>query len=637
MQGDGMTGVDKTTLRSKEPVTQASLSIYPLTAQAETPDQWLDLALKSAKAAGNGDWAPHCQWWRQFWNRSWIVAGGGMKKQSLIPQNSHTLRAGSDQSGNNKFAGELRNVRLPDDLSGEFTLEAEVKPAPGETGRIFDKLTPGQGDGFLLDLQPDNTLRLIVGSQTQTAGNALPVGQWSKVELLAGYDALRVVVNGKEVITVPGQIDISTASRYYALQRFVSACAGRGAYPIKFNGSIFTMDWHKHEQVNGVDTEKVMSADARDWGGMYWLQNTRAMYWPMLESGDFDMMQPLFRMYRAQLPGNAKQVREFYSHDGAYIAETKPFWGGLPNIKPGEGGDYTKHYYTPILELSAMMLDYFAYTGDREFVKQTLLPVAEAGLTFFDRHFKRENGKLLLDPSNAIETYWAVRNPAPDIAGLRWVLQGLLALPKDLTTPEQRDGWQRFLAEIPELPVAEKEGKRVLSPAEKYDQSRNCENPELYAVYPFRHFGMGRDNLDLARASFAARRVKMDGCWTLDGIQAALLGNTDAAAANMLAVFSRKDSQCRFPVFWDRGFDYVPDEDNGGNALNVLQLMLLQSPGDRILLFPAWPKEWDVNFKLHASGNTTVECVYRGGKIEKLTVTPASRAKDIVNCLEQGK
>ena len=35
-------------------------------------------------------------------------------------------------------------------------------------------------------------------------------------------------------------------------------------------------------------------------------------------------------------------------------------------------------------------------------------------------------------------------------------------------------------------------------------------------------------------------------------------------------------------------------------------------------LFPAWPAEWNVDFKLHAPGKTVVECVYRGGKVEKL-------------------
>ena len=43
----------------------------------------------------------------------------------------------------------------------------------------------------------------------------------------------------------------------------------------------------------------------------------------------------------------------------------------------------------------------------------------------------------------------------------------------------------------------------------------------------------------------------------------------------------------------------------------------------------AWPKEWDVTFKLHAPRAAIVEGVYRGGKIVKLEVTPADRASDI--------
>ena len=61
----------------------------------------------------------------------------------------------------------------------------------------------------------------------------------------------------------------------------------------------------------------------------------------------------------------------------------------------------------------------------------------------------------------------------------------------------------------------------------------------------------------------------------------------------------------------------------------ALQVMLMQCEGKKILLFPAWPKEWDVEFKLHAPLNTTVEGVYRGGKLLELKVTPESRVADV--------
>jgi len=75
--------------------------------------------------------------------------------------------------------------------------------------------------------------------------------------------------------------------------------------------------------------------------------------------------------------------------------------------------------------------------------------------------------------------------------------------------------------------------------------------------------------------------------------------------------------------------------DNGGAGQIILQSMLLQIRGDKVLLFPAWPKDWDVNFKLHAPENTVIECVYRAGKLEKLDVTPKSRAQDIITLTPQ--
>ena len=65
----------------------------------------------------------------------------------------------------------------------------------------------------------------------------------------------------------------------YVLQRYLTACADRGAYPIKFNGSIFVVD--NPEYKNGETTVKI-DADFREWGGQYWMQNTRPMYWPVI-------------------------------------------------------------------------------------------------------------------------------------------------------------------------------------------------------------------------------------------------------------------------------------------------------------------------------------------------------------------
>jgi hypothetical protein len=87
----------------------------------------------------------------------------------------------------------------------------------------------------------------------------------------------------------------------------------------------------------------------------------------------------------------------------------------------------------------------------------------------------------------------------------------------------------------------------------------------------------------------------------------------------------------RFPGFWETKMDYTPDNDHGSVSANALQSLLLQSDESKIYLLPAWPEDWDVAFKLHAPQNTTVEAVYRSGRIQSLKVTPLSRQADVID------
>ena len=85
----------------------------------------------------------------------------------------------------------------------------------------------------------------------------------------------------------------------------------------------------------------------------------------------------------------------------------------------------------------------------------------------------------------------------------------------------------------------------------------------------------------------------------------------------------------RFPTMWGPNFDWIPDQDHGSVAMTALQRMLLQNNGDEIILLPAWPKQWDVDFRLHVGVNTTVECEVREGKLLKLEVRPRSRRANV--------
>ena len=61
-----------------------------------------------------------------------------------------------------------------------------------------------------------------------------------------------------------------------------------------------------------------------------------------------------------------------------------------------------------------------------------------------------------------------------------------------------------------------------------------------------------------------------------------------------------------------------------------MQEMLMQEYDGKIYLFPAWPRDLDVRFKLHASGHTIVEAEMKDGKVVHVKVSPSARQKALV-------
>jgi len=81
---------------------------------------------------------------------------------------------------------------------------------------------------------------------------------------------------------------------------------------------------------------------------------------------------------------------------------------------------------------------------------------------------------------------------------------------------------------------------------------------------------------------------------------------------------------------WGPNYDWTPDQCHGSVAMIALQRMLVQYEGDDIYLLPAWPKDWDVAFKLHAPQNTSIEGKVENGKITTLQVSPERRKIDLI-------
>ena len=438
-------------------------------------------------------------------------------------------------------------------------------------------------------------------------------------------------VAGKEA--APSADDTYIVSRAYALQRFINACAGRGRYPIKFNGSLFTVPYQ----------QRPGDADYRQWGPGYWWQNTRLPYISMCASYDFDLMQPLFRMYGQELmPFFRYRTRLYLKHDGIYIPECIYFWGDVFSETYGwepfeqrsdklQTSGWHKWEWVSGPELVFMMLDRYEYSLEEAFLREVALPAAHEVLTFFDKHYPTDaRGTMVMHPAQAVETWWDCTNPMPELAGLHAVTERLLALPESLTSAEQRTFWTKLRKKLPALPTRQEDGKTLLAPAAKYADKKNIENPELYAVFPFRLIAVGRPNIEWGREALERRLDKGDFGWRQDDIFMAYLGLADAAKQNLVGRAKNVNKESRFPAFWGPNYDWVPDQDHGGVLLKTLQAMLLQTDGMKIYLCPAWPKDWNADFKLHAPFRTVIRGTVKQGKLEKLEVLPESRRGDVI-------
>ena len=441
--------------------------------------------------------------------------------------------------------------------------------------------------------------------------------------------------------------------RNYQLFRYMLACNAYGDYPTKFNGGLFTYD---PSFVNPTDTH---TPDFRNWGGgVHTAQNQRLVYFPFLKNGDADLMKPQFEFYN-RLLGNAEwRSRVYWNHSGASFTEQMENFG-LPN--PAEYGwkrpayfdkgveynAWLEYQWDTVLEFCLMILETERYAG---YDIGSYVPLIESCLRFFDEHYQYRakqrgiktldgNGHLVLYPGTAGETFKMATNATATVAALQVITSRLLQLPERYLTTEKRQALDSFLRRIPPLSFGEFQGHKTLAPAKSWERINNTESMQLYPVYPWGLYGIGRPDLPIARNTWqydtTALKFRSHVGWKQDNIFAARLGLTEEAAR--LTTLKLQNSGRRFPAFWGPGFDWTPDHNWGGSGMIGLQEMLLQTVDEKIYLFPAWPADWNVHFKLHAPYQTTVEASLKEGKLEWLKVVPAHRAKDIINLLNETK
>ncbi len=294
--------------------------------------------------------------------------------------------------------------------------------------------------------------------------------------------------------------------RNFQLFRYMLACNAHGAWPTKFNGGLFTVD------PVYTDTAHKLTPDYRNWGGgLHTAQNQRLVYFPMIKNGDWDLLQSQLDFYLRILKNAELRSKVYWDHGGACFTEQMENYG-LPNYaeygqkRPADfdkGVEYNawlEYEWDTVLEFCLMMLEEEQYTGKDISDK---IPFIESCLRFFDEHYqylakKRGakaldgDGKLILYPGSGAETYKMAYNSTSTIAALQTIVKRLSGLPGKYLTQQKRKDLDSVLKRIPVISFGNYNGSITIAPAKTWERINNTESSQLYPVYPWGLYGIGK-------------------------------------------------------------------------------------------------------------------------------------------------
>jgi hypothetical protein len=555
----------------------------------------------------------------------------------------------------------------------DWALKALEIPRPGKTHNVLENRTFGAwvtGSGMKSvsnteihsEAQRQNHLKIFVSNRQEPE-----VNQWLsnlKERVNTPENTKKSWRNhlewwnhfwNKSYIHISGSPEAATTSAGYAYAMYLNAMAGEGEFPIIWNGSMFAPDMSEVPQRNHTGFKYHPDPDYRSWGNLMLHQNVRLPFYSMNAAGQFSYTQPFLDLYMRGFPLMKAHTKAVFGHEGTVIRESTTLWGVIApgvyginreGLKPGQQANpWHRTHWNAALEVAWFLAEHYEYTQSPEFATDTLIPFAGDVVRFFDLHWPHRNGKLYFPDVHVLETFRKADNPMPFVAGLRSVLQKLLNLPDTLTSKNDQKYWQELLARVPQIPTRDRNGTTILANAEVIKSPKvNVEVGELYAVFPYHLYGVGKPGLEMAQATYRNRTTLVNdvggenpgwapghlrGGWHPEAIMAAMAGLTDSVKKEVIWALNRPVPEQRFPGFFKSTHDGVPDVQHSSVAATALQRMILQDVDQKIVIMPAWPADWNCKFRLFAKQNTTVEGKITNGKLVELKISPETRKKDV--------
>lgn len=459
-----------------------------------------------------------------------------------------------------------------------------------------------------------------------------------------------------------GYVDMASADHqaefvggnYLYFLYLMNACS-RGAYMPRFGGML----WYTQ-------------GDFRRWGSQYWHSNQNALYQDLMTSGHLELMEPFFSTYFGMYDACALAARQQWDSQGIFLPEItffngpeplpdnlvkefqdlylvrKPydqhsqafqFWIETKNrhnsrynflndgtyvhghlVVPTKGagifGSCT-HFLSGAAGIASEFWQKYEFTGDREWLRKEGYPMIR-GVAEFYRNFpnveKGTDGKWHIHHVNRIESDWDSSDTVSELGAMHTVFPLAVEASEALgVDADLRPKWTEIADHLAEpAPGSGNTGTFLhgTSPQRKKDAAKR-KRTFSRGSRPYGMFVAGEEGKVAPLGSEPELKAKFLGFDAVGGF-------VDPDGVGGAQIFRNRLRLREGPG--------APDcEHLGGLAFGVHESLLTNEvtpdlAKTSLQVFPAWPKDWDVTFKLLAHGGVVVTAAQRGGKVRYVTL-----------------
>ncbi|MBX3257793.1 MAG: hypothetical protein KF862_26930 [Chitinophagaceae bacterium] len=169
------------------------------------------------------------------------------------------------------------------------------------------------------------------------------------------------------------------------LTMYYSLCCQGGKYPGRFNNGLWA--WNR---------------DVQNWN-FYFHWNQQQLYWPLQAAGHHDLAVPYLNYRFRSLPQAKADAARLFRSAGAYIADVTE--------RRGFNSTNESHNHTPVAEIALDFWRHYRYTGDKQFLKDKVVPfVTEAAIFYESLLVKEPDGKYHAREGSGYEGWILLRD-----------------------------------------------------------------------------------------------------------------------------------------------------------------------------------------------------------------------------------